>query len=106
MADFDLTVEYVEKLHRLAKAEAGVHYPCEDGNIYLGTTSGNLLLLQKAGDTIITTIININGDNVQSALEQLNGRLFKVERTYVTKDALAAAEQRARCMAISMSIIL
>lgn len=78
MADFDLTVKEIEGINRLSNAEPGVVYPCEDGNIYIGTTKGNLLLLQTAGTIPITPIIGLTSTNVQEAIQELYNKILAI----------------------------
>ena len=103
------TQEEIDKLNRTFGGTPGVIYEGSAGN-FIATDKGNLILLQSAESTRISTIANINSNNTQGALVNLAGRMDTVETTYATDAELTAGMastlEQARCNSIAMALIL
>lgn len=110
MADIKkYTVEELNFLTRTKSAVTDKAYIDINGLQYLGTNQGTLIFLQKAVNTPIDDIFNLNSENVGGALKELAEKVNVIEIDYVTEEelnnAIEASSEDCKAFSLAMSLI-
>lgn len=96
------SIEEINKISNAKSAVAGDFYYDTEGNTYIGTTIGNLIVVADADHVPFTSKSGLAAETVRAAIDEVN---VKDNDMYSTAEIDAKIES-ARCLTLALSVAL